>query len=62
MDTAAEIDKNPVSKYLNGQADGARDGRTRLARPNSDARTGTGKYTHFLCSADHDYRIGNVPG
>ena len=29
-----------------------RDSRTRLARPNSQARTGTGKYS-FVCSADH---------
>ena len=36
-----------------GQADAGRDGRTRLARPNSQARTGTGKYI-FSRSADHE--------
>ena len=50
MDTAAEIGRNPVRKHQiqpemeNEQADAGRDGRTRLARPNSQARTGTGKY------------------
>ena len=37
----------------NEQADAGRDDRTRLARPNSQARTGTGE-SIFLCSADHE--------
>ena len=50
---------NPVSKHEvqpeNGdeQADAGRDGWTRLAKPNSQARTGTGEY-YFPCSADHE--------
>ena len=32
------------------QADAGRDGRIRLARPNSQARTGTGKYSFSLLS------------
>ena len=59
MDAAAELGRNPVSKhqiqpeYGDEQADAGRDGSTRLARPNSQARTGTGEY-YFLCSADHE--------
>ena len=47
MDAAAELGRNPVSKhqiqpeYGDEQADAGRDCRTRLARPNSQARTGT---------------------
>ena len=37
----------------NEQADARRDCRTCLARSNSQARTGTGKY-YFPCSADHE--------
>ena len=50
MDAAAELGSNPVSKhqiqpeYGFEQADAGRDCRTRLARPNSQARTRTGKY------------------
>ena len=46
---AAEHGRNPVSKhqiqpeYRDEQADAGRDCRTRLARPNSQARTGTEK-------------------
>ena len=44
MDAAAELGRNPVSKhqpkYGDEQADAERDCRTRLARPNSQARTG----------------------
>ena len=47
MDAAAEIGRNPVSKHQiqpgDEQADAGRDCRTRLARPNSQARTGTEK-------------------
>ena len=56
MDAAAELGRNPVSKhqiqpeYGDEQADAGRDCRTRLARPNSQARTGTGKYSFFLFS------------
>ena len=58
MDAAAELGRNPVSKhniqpeYGDEQADAGRDCRTRLARPNSQARTRTGKY-YFSYSADH---------
>ena len=58
MDAAAEIGRNPVSKhqiqpeYGDEQADAERDCRTLLARPNSQAWTGTRKYA-FPCSADH---------
>ena len=52
MDAAAELGRNPVSKhqiqpeYGDEQADAGRNCRTRrLARPNSQARTGTGKYS-----------------
>ena len=50
MDTTAELGRNPVSKYQiqpedgDEQTDAERDGRTRLARPNSQARTGTEEY------------------
>ena len=59
MDAAAELGRNPVSKHQiqpecgDEQADAGRDGWTRLARPNSRARTGTGEY-YFPCSADHE--------
>ena len=51
MDAAAEIGRNPVCKhqiqpeYGDEQADAGRDCRTRLARPSSQARTRTGKYS-----------------
>ena len=56
LDAAAELGRNPVSKhqiqpeYGDEQADAGRDCRTRLARPNSQARTWTGKYSFFLFS------------
>ena len=57
MDAAAEIGRDPVSKSIrfspsmeNEQADAGWDGRTRLARPNSQARTGTEKYSFSLFS------------
>ena len=37
----------------NEQADAGRDGRTRLARPNYQALTGTGN-VHFPCSANRE--------
>ena len=61
MDTAAELGKNPVSKhqiqpeYGDEQADAGRNCRTRLVRPNYQARTGTGKKLFSLFS-----RIGNL--
>ena len=59
MDAAAELGRNPVSKhqiqpeYGDEQADAGRVCQTRLARRNSQAWTGTGKY-YFPCSADHE--------
>ena len=56
MVAAAEIGGDPVSKheiqpqYGDEQADAGRDCRTRLARPNSQGRTGTGKYSFSLFS------------
>ena len=57
MDATAEIKRNLVSKHQNfslnvenEQADAGRNGRTRLARPNSQARTGTGKYSFSVFS------------
>ena len=57
MDAAAELGKNPVSKYqiqpqygYDEQADAGRDCQTRLARPNSQARTGTEEYQFSLFS------------
>ena len=60
MDAAAELGRNPVSKhqiqpeYEDEQADAGRDCRTRLARPNSQARTRTGNI-NFPCSAENEY-------
>ena len=55
IDAAAERGRNSVKhqiqpEYGDEQADAGRGCRTRLARPNSQARTRTGKY--FRCSAD----------
>ena len=56
MDAAEEIGRNPVSKdpiqpeYGDEKVDAGRDCRTRLARPNFQARTGTGKYYISLFS------------
>ena len=56
MNATAEIGRDSVSKhqiqpeYGDGQADAGRDYRIRLARPNSQARTGTGKYSFSLFS------------
>ena len=56
MDAAAELGRNPVSKhqvqskYGDEQADAGRDCRTHLARPNSQVRTRTGKYSFSLFS------------
>ena len=54
--SAAELGRNPVSKhqiqpeYGDEQADAGRDYRTRLAKPNYQARTGTGKSSFSLFS------------
>ena len=57
MDAVAHGGRNPLSKHHlnveNEQADAGRDGRTRLARPNSQGERGQGK-VYFPCSADHD--------
>ena len=56
MDAAAEIGRNPVSKHQiqpehgDEQAEAGRDCRTRLARPNCQARTRTEKYSFSLIS------------
>ena len=56
MDAAAELGRNPVRKhqiqpeYGDEQAGAGRDCRNRLVRPNSQARTGTGKYSFSLFS------------
>ena len=56
MDAAVEFGRNPASKHQiqheggDEQADAGRDCRTRLGRPNSQARTGTGKYSFSLFS------------
>ena len=56
VDAAAEIGRNPVCKdqiqpeYEDEQADAGRDCRTRLAKPNSQARTRTGEYSFSLFS------------
>ena len=50
MDAVAELGRNPASKhqiqpeYRDEQADAGQDGCFRLARPNYQARTGTGEY------------------
>ena len=49
MDAAAELGRNPVSKHQMEQADAGRDGRTRFARPKSQARTDI----NSPCSAEH---------
>ena len=58
-DAAAEIGMNPASNIStrfslsgveNEEADTGREGRTRPARQDSQARTGTGKYSFFLFS------------
>ena len=56
MDAAAEIGRNPVSKhqiqseYEDEKTGAGRDCQTRLVTPNSQARTGTGKYSFSLFS------------
>ena len=65
MDATAEIGRNPVSKhqiqpeYGDEQANAGRDRRTRLVRPNSQARTGTGEIFIFLVQLTTN-RIGRI--
>ena len=65
MDAAAELGENPVSKYQiqpgygDKQADAGRDCRTRLARPDPQAQTGTGKHSFSLVQLTTS-RIGNL--
>ena len=60
-----EIGRNHVCKHEiqpehgDEQADAGRDCRTRLARPNSQARTRTGQYSLSLSQLT-TYRIGNL--
>ena len=60
MDAAAELRRNPLSKHQiqpghgDEQADARRDCRTRLARPNPQARARAGKYLFSLFAADHE--------
>ena len=50
-ETREESRKHQIqSEYGDEQADAGRDGRTRLARPNSQARMGTGEYSFSLFS------------
>ena len=56
MDAAAELGRNPLDEhqiqpeYGDEQADAGRDCRNRLARPNFQPQTGTGKYSVSLFS------------
>ena len=59
-DAATGIGGNPVS-VENEQDDAGRDGRNRLARPNSQARTKTGKYSFFLFSGQQA-ELATLPG
>ena len=65
MDAAAELGRNPVSmhhiqrEYVDEQADGGRGCQTRLARPNFQARTGTGGIFIFPVQLTTS-RIGNL--
>ena len=65
MDAAAELGRNPVSmhqiqpEYEDEQADEGRNCRTRLARPNSQARTRTGKIFIFPVQLT-TCRVGNL--
>ena len=65
-DAAAEIGRNPVSKHQiqpeNGdeQAETGRDGRTRLARPDSRRERGQGNNIIFRVQLTTTNRIGNL--
>ena len=65
MDAAAELGRNPVSKqqiqpeHGDEQTDAGRDGRTRLARPNSQARTDTDREIFIFPIHLTTSKIGN---
>ena len=65
MDAAAELGRNAISKHKiqpehgNEQAEAGRVCRTRLARPNSQARTEAGKYLFPLFTLTTS-KIGNL--
>ena len=57
MNAAGEIRRNAIIFNLsmeNEQTAAGRDDRTRLARPNFQARTGTEGNAHFPCSVDRE--------
>ena len=66
MDAAAELGRNPVSKhqiqpeYRDEQADAGRDGRNRLARPKSQARTNANRDIFIFSVQLTTCRIGNL--
>ena len=65
MDAAAKLGRNPVSKhqiqpeYGDEKDNAGRDCRIRLAGPNSQARTGTEKYSIFPVQLATS-RVGNL--
>ena len=69
MDAAAKVGRDPVNKHQihpeyhgdDTQGDAGRDyHRTRFARPNPQARTGTGEYSFSLSVQLTTSRIGNL--
>ena len=66
IDAVTELGRNPVSKhqiqpeYGDEQTDAGRDCRTRLARPNSQARAWTGKNSFFFSVQLTTSRVGNL--
>ena len=66
MDAAAEVGRNSASKhqiqpeYGDEQADAGRDCRTRLARPNSQARTNADREIFIFPVQLTTNRIGNL--
>ena len=66
MDAAAELGRNPVShheiqpEFEDEQTDAGWDYRTRLARPNSQARTGTDSEISIFPVQLTTSRIGNL--
>ena len=66
MDAAAELGRNPVSEhqiqpeYGDEQADAGRNCRSRLARPNSQARTNAGREMLIFLVQLTTCRIGNL--
>ena len=64
MDAAAELGRNPLSKhqiqYGDEQADAGRDCRTRLARPNSQARKNADREMLIFPVELTTCRIGNL--